>query len=233
MPQCLQHCSCASGGFCRNRQVGACPPFFPQCLQHCSCASGGPFFSALPEKNGEKRGALGRVDFYRTTTTEAPKFVTSCKRTYSPKRNYPLQARQSDSPNLQLVASEPVPTIPTASKTKVTPACSPKLPSLRTSFQPSTGNSAAPCPAVTRNKSSSRLRRNRTAVPSRSPGELIQKRGRARPLYWPSGDRQGGPSEGPLDRLSLHRRRRFLSPRERKGGRAAPLAGTARKTAQP
>ena len=170
LPRWPCHRNRASGGFCHSRQVGACPPFFPQCLQHCSCASGGPFFSALPEKNGEKRGALGRVDFYRSTTTEAPKFVTSCKRTSSPARNYVCPARQSNTPNLQAVASEAVPTIPTASKTKAAPTYSPELPSLRTNFQQKTGNSAAPCPAVTRNKSSLRLRRNRTALPPRSPG---------------------------------------------------------------
>ena len=91
------------------------------------------------------------------------------------------------------------------------------------------GNSAAPCPAVTRNIYSSRLRRNRSAVPSRSPGELIQKRGPAGPLYWPSGIVKGAIGS-PLDRLSLHRRRRFLSPRERKGGRTRSLAGTASKS---
>ena len=114
------------------------------------------------------------------------------------------------------------------SKTKKPATCSPELPYLRTSFQQKRATAQRLAPQQARNIYSSRLRRNRSAVPSRSPGELIQKRGRARPLYWPSGDRQGGPSEGPLDRLSLHRRRRFLSPRERKGGRAAPLVGTTR-----
>ena len=99
-----------------GRTCGARAPVLPRCSEHRNRASGGPFFSALPEKNGEKRGALGRVDFYRSTTTEAPKFVTSCKRTSSPARNYPLHARQSDSPNLPLAASEAVPTMPPAQK---------------------------------------------------------------------------------------------------------------------
>ena len=104
----------------------------PRWSDHRNCASGGPFFSALPEKNGEKRGAGARFDFYRITTTEATKFVTSCKRTSSPARNYVCPARQSNTLNLQVVASEAVPTIPTASKAKVTPACSRELPTLRT-----------------------------------------------------------------------------------------------------
>ena len=172
------------------------------------------------------------MDFYRTTTTEAPKPATSFKQTYSPKRNYPLQARQRAALTCHSLPQnhcKQCPQLKNQGRTYVFAGTA----VTKNQLSSKSGNSAAPCPAVKRNKSSSRLRRNRSALPPRSPGGLIQKRGRARPLYWPSGDRQGGPSEGPLDRLSLHRRRRFLSPRERKGGRAAPLAGTTRKTVQP
>ena len=73
-------------------------------------------FFCLARKKSAKKRRWTRFDFYRTATTEAPKLATSCKRTYSPKRNYPLQARQSDSPNLPLAASEALPTMPTAQK---------------------------------------------------------------------------------------------------------------------
>ena len=109
-------CLACARPFCHSRQACARPPFLPRWSDHRNRASGGPFFSALPEKNGEKRGALGRVDFYRITTTDTPKFVTSCKRTSASKRNYPLQARQSNTPDLPLAASEQVQTMPPAQK---------------------------------------------------------------------------------------------------------------------
>ena len=48
---------------CGPPLAGAHRPSFPICTglplirQHCNCRSAGPFFSVLPEKNGEKRGA--------------------------------------------------------------------------------------------------------------------------------------------------------------------------------
>ena len=58
------------------------------------------FFCLARKKSAKKRRFRTRFDFYRTATTEAPKFAASCKRTYSPARNYVCPARQSDSPNL-------------------------------------------------------------------------------------------------------------------------------------
>ena len=185
------------------RPCGAKSPLLPQCLQHCTCASGGPFFSALPEKNGEKRGALGRVDFYRTATTEAPKFAASCKRTPSPARNYVCPARQRTALTCKSLPQN---------KCKQCPQLKNQEPrhvfagtaDPRNQLSSKSGNSAAPCPAVTRNIYSSRLRRNRTAVPSSvlpdapasfSPGGLIQKRGPQPPLL-----AVGGSSRGPIGR---------------------------------
>ena len=121
-------------------------------------------FFCLARKKSAKKRRRTRFDFYRTATTEAPKFVTSCKRTNSPKKNYVCPARQSDSPNLQVVASEAVPTIPTASKTTTAPTYSPKLPSLRTNSRQNRATAKRLAPQQARNKSGSRLRRNRTAV---------------------------------------------------------------------
>ena len=73
-------------------------------------------FFCLARKKSAKKRRWTRFDFYRTATTESPKFVTSCKRTSVSARNYVCPARQSNTPNLQVVASEAVPTIPTAQK---------------------------------------------------------------------------------------------------------------------
>ena len=138
------------------------------------------------------------MDFYRTATTEATKLVTGCKRTNSPKRNYPLQARQSDSPNLPLVASEQVPTIPTASKTKAAPTYSPELPHLRTNFQRSTGNSAALCPAAI-------TKHIQLAPPAHSHGSAVTlprginpKKGAAAPFIGRRGIVKGAHRKAPL-----------------------------------
>ena len=216
---------------CHSRQVGACPPFLPQCLQHCTCASGGPFFSALPEKNGEKRGALGRVDFYRTATTEAPKLATSCKRTSSPARNYVCPARQSNAPNLPLVASESLPTMPTTSKTKVTPTFSPELPTLRTNSRLPRATAQRFAPAVTRNKSSSRLRRTRSAVPSScfaertckfQPRGINPKKGAAAPFIGRRGIVKGAHRKAPLTAF-LYTAGGAFFPRGKERGAEPPL----------
>ena len=118
----------------------------------------------MPEKSQQKRGAGARFDFYRTTTTEAAKFVTSCKRMSASARNYVCPARQSNTPNLQVVASEALHTIPTASKTKTAPTFSPELPTLRTNSRLPRATAKRFAPQQSRNIYSSRLRRNRTAV---------------------------------------------------------------------
>ena len=80
LPQCLQHCSCASGGFCRNRQASARHRF---CLGGRATATVPPaadFF--LPcQKKVSKKEALERV----STSTALPLLRP---------------------PNLQLVANE-------------------------------------------------------------------------------------------------------------------------------
>ena len=147
------------------RPCGAGAPLLPRCLQHRNRASGGPFFSALPEKNGEKRGALGRVDFYRTATTEATKFVTSCKRTSSPARNYVCPARQRAAQTCHSLPQNRCKQCPQLKNQELcnvfAGTADPK-----NQLSSKSGNSAALCPAVKRNKSSSRLRRTRTAGPS-------------------------------------------------------------------
>ena len=136
----------ASGGLAIVGRLAPVTVFTPVAAPPQPCLRRLTFFCLARKKSAKKRRRT-RLDFYRTATTEAPKFVTSCKRTYSPKRNYPLQARQSNAPNLPLAATEQVHTIPTTSKAKTAPTCSPKLPHLRNQLPAKHGQqrSALPC----------------------------------------------------------------------------------------
>ena len=79
------------------------------CAGMARCASGGPFFSVLPEKNGEKRGAGERNSAYAQKRHIASAYYSPMAR---PARNALRAAIESGFPSaryaVQVVLSAPV-----------------------------------------------------------------------------------------------------------------------------